>query len=93
MRRSRLPSRIGRAGAERVAYGFIGVGAIAAAMVEGLCAGVSDPPAILLSPRDAGIAAALAGRHACPSVARDNQAVVDGADVRAARSRPRARRW
>ena len=62
-------------------YGIIGVGAIAAAIVRGLCEGRADAPAILLSPRNAGIAAKLAGRYASVSVAAGNQAVVDGAAI------------
>lgn len=60
-------------------YGVLGVGSIAAAIVNGLC--VQDAPDILLSPRSAETAAALAERHATVTVAPDNQAVVDGSDV------------
>lgn len=56
--------------------GFIGTGTIAAAMVEGL--GGGD---ILLSPRGAGVAGALAARFPGVSVAVSNQAVVDGCDT------------
>lgn len=62
-------------------YGVIGVGSIAAAVVTGLCADVAQPPTVLLSPRSAETAAALAERFASVSVAAHNQAVVDGADV------------
>jgi pyrroline-5-carboxylate reductase len=62
-------------------YGVLGVGAIGAAIVTGLCENVDDPPAVLLSPRNAGIAAGLAQRFATVDVAADNQAVVDGAEV------------
>ncbi len=62
-------------------YGVIGVGAIAAAIVTGLCEDVERPPPILLSPRNAGIAADLASRHPTVSVCADNQAVVEGASV------------
>ncbi len=62
---------------EGVAYGVLGVGAIASAIVTGLCEGVAHPPAILLSPRNAGTATDLAARFESVSVAADNQAVVD----------------
>lgn len=56
--------------------GFIGVGVIAAAMVEGL--GGGD---IVLSPRGAVLAADLARRFARVRVADSNQAVVDAAST------------
>lgn len=60
--------------------GFVGVGTIASAMVEGLrAAGIGSP--ILLSPRNAETAAALAARHAEVCVAETNQAVLDGSDL------------
>jgi pyrroline-5-carboxylate reductase len=62
-------------------YGVLGVGAIGAAIVTGLCENVDDAPQVLLSPRNAGIAAGLAQRFASVDVAADNQAVVDGAQV------------
>jgi pyrroline-5-carboxylate reductase len=62
-------------------YGVLGVGAIGAAIVTGLCENVDDAPQVLLSPRNAGIAADLAERYATVDVAADNQAVVDGARV------------
>jgi NADP oxidoreductase coenzyme F420-dependent len=64
-----------------MAYGVLGVGAIGAAIVTGLCETVADPPRVLLSPRNAEIAAGLAQRFATVDVAPDNQAVVDGARV------------
>ena len=63
------------------AYGVLGVGALASAIVTGLCEGVAHPPAILLSPRNADTAANLAARFGSVSVAADNQAVVDAAAV------------
>ena len=63
----------------RVEYGVLGVGAIASAIVTGLCEGLAQPPAILLSPRNADNAADLAARFESVSVAADNQAVVDAA--------------
>ncbi len=62
-------------------YGVIGVGAIAGAIVTGLCAGVDAPPAVLLSPRNAELADALAERFASVQVAAGNQAVLDAAPV------------
>jgi pyrroline-5-carboxylate reductase len=59
----------------------LGGGAIAASIGTGLCEHVDDAPPVLLSPRNAGIAAGLAERFATVDVAADNQAVVDGADV------------
>jgi pyrroline-5-carboxylate reductase len=64
-----------------MAYGILGVGAIGAAIVKGLCENVDDAPAVLLSPRNAKIAAGLAGRFATVDVVADNQALVDGARV------------
>jgi pyrroline-5-carboxylate reductase len=57
--------------------GVIGVGEIGAAIVTGLCEGTGDAPRILLSPRSAGRAAALAARYPSVTVAPDNQAVAD----------------
>jgi pyrroline-5-carboxylate reductase len=62
-------------------YGVLGVGSIAVAVVVGLCEGVEQPPTVLLSPRNAAKSADLAGRFGSVTVAADNQAVVDGADV------------
>jgi pyrroline-5-carboxylate reductase len=64
-----------------MAYGVLGVGAIGAAIVTGLCENVDDAPKVLLSPRNAGIAAGLAQRFATVEVAAGNQAVIDGARV------------
>jgi pyrroline-5-carboxylate reductase len=64
-----------------MAYGVLGVGAIGAAIVTGLCENVDDAPQVLLSPRNAEIAAGLAQRFASVEVAADNRAVVDGAGV------------
>ncbi|MFC7494986.1 MULTISPECIES: NAD(P)-binding domain-containing protein [unclassified Nocardioides] len=62
-------------------YGVLGVGSIAAAIVTGMCDGVADPPAVVLSPRNAERAAELAARLSSVRVAADNQAVVDESDV------------
>jgi pyrroline-5-carboxylate reductase len=64
-----------------MAYGVLGVGALGAAIVTGLCENVDDAPRVLLSPRNAEIATGLAQRFATVDVAADNQAVVDGAGV------------
>jgi pyrroline-5-carboxylate reductase len=64
-----------------MSYGVLGVGAIGAAIVTGLCEDVDDAPKVLLSPRNAEIAAGLAQRFATVDVAADNQAVVDGSPV------------
>ncbi|HEX2512205.1 MAG TPA: NAD(P)-binding domain-containing protein [Xanthobacteraceae bacterium] len=62
-------------------YGFIGVGAIAAAMVTGLCRSDDEAPTILLSPRNAQKASELASRFRPVTVAPDNQAVIEGSKV------------
>jgi pyrroline-5-carboxylate reductase len=61
--------------------GFIGVGEISKAMVEGLCDGAEEAPQISLSPRNAGTAAELAERFPNAVVRKDNQEVVDHSDV------------
>jgi pyrroline-5-carboxylate reductase len=60
--------------------GFIGVGTITAAIVEGL---QSTPArgAIVLSPRNAEVAASLAAQFADVRVAPTNQAVLDASDL------------
>ena len=62
-------------------HGVIGVGAIAAAIVTGLCEGVEDAPTILLSPRNPEVATDLARRFRTVRVCPDNQAVIDGAEA------------
>lgn len=57
--------------------GFIGVGNIAAAVVEGLVTAPGPLPHCLLSPRNAARSRALADRFATVAVAADNQAVLD----------------
>jgi len=69
-------------------YGFLGTGAIASAIVTGLCDGVADPPAIVVSPRSAAVAADLAARFGNVAVAASNQAVVDGSTVLVVGVRP-----
>jgi pyrroline-5-carboxylate reductase len=75
-----------------VPVGVLGVGALGAAIVTGLCEDVDDPPRVLLSPRNAEIAAGLARRFATVDVAADNQAVVDGAGVVVVCVRPQVAR-
>jgi pyrroline-5-carboxylate reductase len=60
--------------------GFIGTGDITAALVTGLCGSDRPPDRVLVSPRNAETAARLAARHLQVSVAKDNQAVIDGSD-------------
>jgi pyrroline-5-carboxylate reductase len=62
-------------------YGFIGAGEITAAVVEGLSAGVADPPLIYLSPRGRTVGRELAARYPHVRVCADNQEVVDSAPV------------
>lgn len=50
-------------------------------MVVGLCDGVDDAPAVVLSPRSAERTTALAARLPTVRVAADNQAVVEAAEV------------
>src|SRR5215468_3676793 len=64
-------------GNQNIALGIIGVGGLAGFVVEGLRHAGDDRP-ILLSPRGARSAAALAERFGCRVMA-DNQAVVDNA--------------
>jgi pyrroline-5-carboxylate reductase len=61
--------------------GIVGVGAIAEAIIVGLCEGEDAAPSIHLSPRSAGRARRLAARYPSVQVADGNQAVVERADV------------
>jgi pyrroline-5-carboxylate reductase len=61
--------------------GIVGVGAIADAIVTGLCEGEDGQTDIHLSPRSAARASRLAGRYPSVHVAASNQAVVDSAEV------------
>ena len=56
--------------------GIVGVGAIAGAIVTGLCEGAGTPTAIHLSPRSAGRASRLATRYPSVHVADSNQTVL-----------------
>jgi pyrroline-5-carboxylate reductase len=62
-------------------YGIVGVGAIAAAIVSGLCEHAQDAPRIVLSSRNASRAADLASRFPTVHVAANNQEVLDGSSV------------
>ncbi len=61
--------------------GFIGVGNIATAVIRGLCRATPAPDKVLLSPRSAAKAAALAREFPQAEVMADNQAVLDGSDI------------
>jgi pyrroline-5-carboxylate reductase len=61
--------------------GFIGTGTIAAAIVRGLKASSLRDWPILLSPRSADVARALAAEYSGVDIAQDNQAVIDGTDM------------
>ena len=67
--------------------GFIGCGTIAAAIVTGLNSS-GHGEAIVVSPRNAEVAAGLARRFANVTVAATNQAVLDGCDVAVLAVRP-----
>jgi pyrroline-5-carboxylate reductase len=60
--------------------GFVGTGTITTAVVTGLCTAARPPEGILVSPRNAEKAAALAEAFPQVAVAKDNQAVIDGSD-------------
>ena len=62
-------------------YGVLGVGSLATFVVTGLCDGVDDPPAIVLSPRNAEVSGRLTASYPSVTVAADNQAVLDAADL------------
>jgi pyrroline-5-carboxylate reductase len=74
---------------DRYDYGILGVGEIGAAIVTGLCEQVDDAPRILLSPRNAERAAALAARYPSVSVAPDNQSVASRCAVVVLSIRPK----
>ena len=70
--------------------GLIGVGAIAEAIVTGLCEGADRPPSIHLSPRSAERTSRLAVRYPSVRVVDSNQAVVERADAVLLCVRPQA---
>ena len=61
--------------------GFVGVGAIAEALITGMCAAGERRANFLLSPRNAEVAKRLAERFSSVAVASDNQAVLDASDI------------
>jgi pyrroline-5-carboxylate reductase len=61
--------------------GIVGVGAIAEAIITGLCEGEDTPASIHLSPRSAVRASRLAARYPSVDVVDGNQTVLDRADV------------
>jgi pyrroline-5-carboxylate reductase len=61
--------------------GFVGVGAIAAALINGMCAAGQQRGTFLLSPRNAELSHGLAKRFPFVKVAADNQSVVAGSDI------------
>ena len=59
--------------------GLIGVGVLGTAVITGLCTIPNNSPKqILVSPRNQAKATALAEKFDAVTVAKDNQAVVDG---------------
>ena len=60
--------------------GIVGTGRIAAALVTGFCSSDEPPKSIVVSPRNAAVAKALADRFGQVSIASDNQAVLDASD-------------
>lgn len=61
--------------------GFVGTGTITRAIIDGLMKQPASVGRIIVSPRNAEIAAALATAYSSLAVAADNQAVVDASDV------------
>ena len=61
--------------------GFVGTGTISKAIIMGLLADPAWTNPFIVSPRNAEIAAELAAAYPQISIAEDNQAVVDGADI------------
>lgn len=61
--------------------GFVGVGAIAEALITGMCAAGDRRANFLLSPRNAQIAKGLAERVSVIEVSADNQSVLDRSDI------------
>lgn len=72
--------------------GFIGTGVITEAIVTGIAGSTLDVSGMIVSPRSAGTAAGLAARFPMVTVAQDNQAVVDGADMLFLAIRPQVAR-
>ena len=70
--------------------GFIGIGRIAAAVVEGVAFSSGPTPRMWVSPRNTATSADLARRFATVTVAADNQAVVDSSGIVLLCVRPQA---
>ena len=66
---------------EFMPLGFLGAGAITASIVTGLNTGVPNAPAMILSPRNAEVAAALVAQFPNVSIASSNQALLDAAET------------
>lgn len=66
---------------KQLTFGFIGVGTITEAVVTGLCKTEFSDCKIIVSPRNREVAARLASAHTNVHVAKDNQDVIDQADV------------
>jgi pyrroline-5-carboxylate reductase len=75
-----------------VSYGFIGAGAITAAIVEGLNLESVDPPAVFLSPRGRAVGLELASRFPTVRVCGSNQEVLESAAAIVVAVRPPAGR-
>ncbi|AGF74797.1 pyrroline-5-carboxylate reductase [Bartonella australis AUST/NH1] len=60
--------------------GFLGTGKISASMVDGLMAGTFDVSSIIISPRNAHVAARLAHNYDKVTIAESNQALLDSSD-------------
>ncbi|WP_296746973.1 pyrroline-5-carboxylate reductase [Mesorhizobium sp.] len=62
-------------------WGFVGTGTITEAIVTGMMSSGLDVSRVVVSPRNAAVAARLAARYPKVQIAKDNQQVVDIADV------------
>ncbi|WP_375669565.1 NAD(P)-binding domain-containing protein, partial [Bartonella sp. MR168JLCBS] len=60
--------------------GFLGTGKISASMVDGLMMSVFDVSSIIISPRNAQIAARLSHNYNKVRIAENNQALMDVSD-------------
>lgn len=61
--------------------GFIGIGTIAGAIIQGLCTSEAEGLAIFVSPRNEKLSSSLAARYGNVSRLESNQEVVDRSDV------------
>lgn len=62
-------------------YGFIGIGTLAEAIIDGLIGTKLSVDSVIVSPRNAQVSARLAARHGVVTIASHNQAVVDNSDM------------